>query len=309
MSEPATDKQIAYLRSLGGTPTRNLTKEAATELISNLLDKVPPSQKQLDYLKRLGANIPCGLNATRASELIDKLEGELPPTKNQIEQITLLGGAPPKTSREAFELYSRMLDTASATDAQKQRALELGSPLPAGISLLRANELISDLERDADLKDGKPPSDALIAKIIKLGGDPAKAKNKWRAVRYIELLEDQQEKRIDEAVEYVFGDSDMRSMMCVNKPSSKIMKKALQFGDEQGWGPNWENPELKSDYNPFGLLDYAIYSVAPELLKKGERPPRMPGKSSQAKGKGCLLPIVAPLAALAAVKAVEIILQ
>lgn len=307
MSEPATDKQIAYIQSLGGSPSKNLTKEAASELIAKLLEKVPPSPKQLEYLKRLGANIPRGLSSTRASELIEQLEGELPPTKNQIEQILLLGGTAPKTRREAADLYNRLLNTASATDAQKQRACELGSPLPDGISFLRANELLSDLERDADIKEGKPLSEAQKAKILKLGGDLSNAKNQWRAEEYIEKLEDQRETRIEDAIEYVFGDSDSRSMMSVKKPSRTIMEKALRFGDAQGWGPNWENPELESDYNPYGLLDYAIFSVAPELLKKGERPPRMPGKTS--KGKGCLLPLIVPLASWAGVKAIEIIIQ
>ena len=89
----------------------------------------------------------------------------------------------------------------------------------------------------------------------------------------------------------MFGDADSRSMMSVKKPSKAVMKKAILFGESQGWGEGWEDPGRDSEFNPYSLLDFAVYSVAPELLKSGESPPRMPtrGRAASPKGKGCLL--------------------
>lgn len=51
------------------------------------------------------------------------------------------------------------------------------------------------------------------------------------------------------------------------------MQKALHFGEKQGWGENWES-NLKLNY--YELMDFAIYTIAPERLKNGEKPPKRP---------------------------------
>ena len=63
MSDPATQKQIAYIKDLGGKPKRGLTKQAASELIDRLRSSAPPTQKQVDLLQKLGATIPRKLMA------------------------------------------------------------------------------------------------------------------------------------------------------------------------------------------------------------------------------------------------------
>jgi hypothetical protein len=292
MSEPATSKQIEYIKALGGIPKKNLTKVSASELIEKLRSKAPATKKQLDYLKRLGASIPKSLSAQKASELIEKLDGEQPPTKSLANQITELGGTVPKTKREAEALFNSLITTARATASQQQRAAELGFELPDGISFLDANELLSEKEMDNDPEEGKPATKAQLNKIVKLGGNPEQAVNRWRADDYIERLEEKEEEfeeRIEEAIEWTFGDADSREMMSVKKPSKAVMRKALRYGDAQGWGENWEDPGRDSEYNPYTLMDVAIYSVAPELLKEGESVPALQRSSSnQSKGKGCL---------------------
>ena len=125
MAEPATERQIAYIEALGGSPKKGLTKESASELIEKLRAKTPATKKQLDYLKRLGASIPQSLSAQKATELIEQLDGEQPPTKSLANQITELGGTVPKTKRKAEAAYNSLINTARATASQQQRAAEL----------------------------------------------------------------------------------------------------------------------------------------------------------------------------------------
>lgn len=293
-SDSATEKQIAYIKALGGKPERGLTKGAASELIDRLRSSTPPTQKQLDLLQKLGATVPRKLTAKQASELIAQLDGEQPPTKQQIKFIKMLGGAVPATKREASQLCDALPQTATATSQQRKQAYELGVSLPEDSTFTQTNQLLGDAEMGADPQEGKPPTKAQLNKIAKLGGDPQQAANRWRADEYIDELEERAEQfqdRIDEAVEWMFGDAESRSMMSVKKPSKAVMKKAILFGESQGWGEGWEDPGGDSEFNPYSVMDFAVYSVAPELLKSGEAPPRMPsrGRAATPKGKGCLL--------------------
>lgn len=303
MSDPATQKQIAYIEALGGKPKRGLTKEAASELIDKLRSSAPPTQKQLDLLQKLGATIPRRLTAEQASDLIAHLDDNQPPTKQQIKYIKMLGGEVPATKREASQLCDTLPQTAPATSQQRKQADEFGVSLPDHVTFAQAGQLLGDAEMDADPEEGKPPTKAQLNKIAKLGGDPQRAANRWRADEYIEELEEKAEQfqdRIDEALEWMFGDADSRSMMSVKKPSKAVMKKAILFGESQAWGEGWEDLEGESEFNPYSLMDFAVYSVAPELLKSGESTPRMPTRGCVAspKGKGCLLVAVAILFAL-----------
>jgi len=301
-STPATEKQIAYIKALGGKPKPGLTKGAASELIDRLRSSAPPTQKQLDLLKTLGAQIPRKLTSEQASELISRLDGEQPPTKQQIKYIKMLGGEVPATKREASQQCNTLPQTAPATRQQRKQADELCVSLPGSATFSQANQLLGDAEMDADPEEGKPPTKAQLNKIAKLGGDPEKASNRWRADEYIDELEEkveQSQDRIDEAVEWMFGDAESRSMMSVKKPSKAVMKKAILFGESQGWGEGWEDPGGDSDLNPYSLMDFAVYSVSPELLKSGESPPRMPtpGRATSPKGRGCLLVAAAIISA------------
>jgi len=288
-SDAATDKQIAYIRALGGTPQAGLTKEAASELIDGLRNSAPPTTKQLDLLKKLGGTVTPGMTSAQVSDLISQLNDNQPPTKQQIKFIKMLGGEIPATKREASELCQSLPATAPATTQQQKQAEELGLTLPENATFAQANELLSDAEMDADPDEGKPPTKVQLNKIAKLGGDQQKATNRWRAEEYIEELEDKDEQfkdRIDEALDWIFGDPDSRSMVPVKKPNKAVMAKALQYGDAQGWGEGWESKDGCTEYD---LMPVAVYAVAPELLKKNEDPPRLPGQS---KGKGCLLPLI-----------------
>ncbi|MFA6875376.1 MAG: hypothetical protein WCQ87_01935 [Parabacteroides sp.] len=169
------------------------------------------------------------------------------------------------------------------------------------MTFCRANELLGDAEMDADPKEGKPPTKAQLNKIAKLGGDSQKGINRWRAEEYIDELEEKAEdkaeqfqERIDDVLDFMFGDADLRSMMNVKKPSKAVIKKAILFGDSQGWGEGWADPVGNSDLNPDSLVDFAIYSVAPELLKSGKVAPQMPtlGGGTSDKGQGCLLAVI-----------------
>ena len=292
MSESATSKQIEYIKALGGSPKKGLTKESASELIEKLRSKAPATKKQLDYLKRFGASIPQSLSAQKASELIEQLDGEQSPAKSLANQIAELGGTVPTTKREAEAVYNSLINTARATVSQQQRASELGVELPSGISFLDASQILSEKEMDNDPEDGRPASKAQLNKIAKLGGDPEQAVNSWRADEYIERLEEREEEfeiRVEDAIQWMFGDAESRGVMSVKKPSKAVMGKALRYGDAQGWGEKWENGETESEYNPYNQMDLAIYAVAPELLKDGESVPvlrRAPPRSPR--GKGCL---------------------
>jgi hypothetical protein len=49
--DPATARQIDFIRDLGATPQSNLTKGEASILIDDLLDRRPPSRRQLMVLR------------------------------------------------------------------------------------------------------------------------------------------------------------------------------------------------------------------------------------------------------------------
>lgn len=283
-TEAATDRQADFIRSLGGEVPPGLTKEQASERIDDLRRTAPPTRKQLDLLGELGASIPPDLTAEQASELISRLNGNKAPTRQQIKFIKMLGGEVPATKREASERCETLSKTAPATSQQIRRALELGTPLPQSATFAEANELLEASEMDADEVHGRPPSNAQISRIVKLGGDPAKVTNAWRADEYVNALEEQQEElttRAEEVLDFVFGDTESRSIMSVRKPSRKVMEQALLYGDTQGWEEGWEDHDL---------VDVAVYAVAPELLKRGESPPRMPGTRATGKrGNGCLV--------------------
>lgn len=280
-SDAATYKQIAYIRDLGGTVPPGLTKEKASEMIDALRNSAPPTQKQRDLVQKLGGTIPVGLTAAQASDFISELDGNQPPTKQQIKFIKMLGGDVPGTKREASERCKTLESTALATAQQKGQAQEMGLELPPNATFAQAGSLLDAAERDADEEEGKPPTQAQSKRIAKLGGDPQKAKNQWRADEYIEELENEEEEfkfRVDDAIDFMFGDADTRSMMSVRKPPRTVMEKAIRYGEAQGWGDGWEDAGRKSDLNPFALMDVAVYAVAPDLLKQNETPPRMPSR-------------------------------
>jgi hypothetical protein len=59
--EPATEKQIAYIKSLGGFPAAGLTKATASDLIGKLLEdreessrKAPPTDSMAKRITALG---------------------------------------------------------------------------------------------------------------------------------------------------------------------------------------------------------------------------------------------------------------
>jgi len=179
--DAATEKQIAYIRALGGSPPQGLTKEKASDLIDKLRSTAPPTTKQLDLLKKLGGTVTPGMTSAQASDLISQLNDSQSPTKQQIKFIKMLGGDVPATKREASELCQSLPSTAPATAQQQKQAEELGLALPENATFAQANELLSDAEMDADPDEGKPPTKAQLNKIAKLGGDPQKAPNRWRA--------------------------------------------------------------------------------------------------------------------------------
>ncbi|OGV66809.1 MAG: hypothetical protein A2498_13145 [Lentisphaerae bacterium RIFOXYC12_FULL_60_16] len=317
MSDPATEKQISYIKRLGGDPKSGLSKQAASALIDSLIKSAPATVRQLKRLARLGATVPKNLTKVKADELIEQLEGDRPPEQWQIDEIALLGGTIPKTRRDAMSAIIGLRETASATDTQRARIAELGGSLPDGCTYQRADDLIEGLERDADETEGKPATKEQLARIKKLGGDSGTAINTWRADKYIEELEQKEEDfntRVDDALEWLFGDPDSRSVMPVKKPSKAVMQKALKYGDNQGWGEGWECKDGATEHD---LMSVAVYTIAPELLKQDERPPslqapppRQPRKNGRQiiipkrtstprpltstdhhpKGKGCLVP-------------------
>ena len=123
--EPATDKQIAYLRDLGvGFAESVLTKKQASTLIEGALAKRPPTQRQKDKLQRLG--------------LLDDLEEDA-------------------TALEASQLLTWVLDE-QPTDAQLARAKEIGLRLTK-IDNLTAGALDDIIK----LEDRQPDHDKLTA--------------------------------------------------------------------------------------------------------------------------------------------------
>ena len=68
-NEPASDRQIQFIASLGGPVAPNLTKGEASELIDHLKD--PPSEGQLRRLRFYRIALPRYLSKDAASRLID----------------------------------------------------------------------------------------------------------------------------------------------------------------------------------------------------------------------------------------------
>lgn len=301
MSDPATDRQLKYIADLGGQPSKGMTKDEASALIEKLLGKDQPSPRQIKRLQNLGVTIPDNLTAKQASQLIDKLDGDQPPTKKQIGFIKLLGdGQAPATKREAAQLCTHLKDTAPATEEQRNMAVSFGQTLPDGSTFRQAELLLDEMKADADETEGRPPTEAQIKKIKKLGGDPAKAKNHWRADEYISDLEDAASDRADaveelksraqEVLEMMY-DELSRNLRNHRKPSLSVMMKALEYGDKQGWGEGWEDALGDNEENADEQLNQAVIAVAPQLLK-GTRP--QPSKKSKKSSgdKGCFPLIV-----------------
>lgn len=74
LSSPATENQIAYIRRLGGNPRSNISFKAASDLIGILLRSIPATDKQLEYIDALGGNSNPNLSRADAEELIPRLE-------------------------------------------------------------------------------------------------------------------------------------------------------------------------------------------------------------------------------------------
>ncbi len=273
---PATENQLKYIEALGGMTKKKINMQQASDLIQELIIKQPATEKQLKQLEREGVDISKALTKIQATELITKIKDAKPPTKKQISLLNDFGADIPKTQGEASVLCEKLKQTSNVTKAQMLEANRLGGVISPSTTYLEAEDLINDLETDNDQELGKPPEKDQIKKIVKLGGDPSLAKNRWRADEYIEKLEEQAEEfeeRIEEAIDCFFGEPDDREIMSVKKPSKAIMKKALLYGEGQGWGPGWEM-DVNLDY--FALLDFSIYTIAPERLKDGCKPPQMP---------------------------------
>lgn len=291
----ASEKQLAYIDALGGVPDKNLSMVEASALIDKLRNTASATSKQIKLLQKLGAEVPEGMTCTQASKFISEIQDNQPPTQQQIDFIKTVGGNVPKTKREASILCDSLRITAPVTSEQRKEAEKFGIQLNPSTTVEQADQLLGDAEMDADTETGKPPTKAQLTKIRKLGGDPEKAINTWRAENYIEELEDskqENESRIEEALEWFFGDKDIRDSMPVKKPTKAIMQKALEYGEVQGWGKDWES---NSDGKEYDLIPVSIYAVAPELLKKNAKPPQMPipvkSNDNAPKGKGCLIPI------------------
>lgn len=274
MAEPATEKQIAYIKSLGGEVPPKMTKEQASLLIDDLKDNIPATEKQLAKIRKLGVEPPAGLLRDQASEMIDELIGKQPPTKSHIQGLEEFGVAVPATRAEAMELLQTLRKTSPATERQRERAAEMGLELPDGTGYYDAAELIDIAERDSDPEEGKPPSPEALDRIKQLGGDVGKATNVWRAEEYLEELEDAYSYivgRAEEILEADFSAPGARDAFDVKKPSKAIMIEAIKYGDAQ-WQQEWENT-LDSRYDRYFLISSAIYAVAPQLLKKDCMPP------------------------------------
>lgn len=272
MSEPATEKQISYIKRLGGIPKNYLSKQDASKLIDSLIKSAPPTERQLKRLASLNATVPKDLTQVKADELIERLRGEKPPEQWQIDELTLQGCVVSTTRRDAISAILKLRETAPAYESQRQRISELGGNLPDGCTYQKADELITALESDADEALGKPPTKEQLSRIKKLGGDLGKSINIWRADAYIEELEQKEDDfntRIEDALECFFGDAETRSWMPVKKPTKAIMRKALDYGDNQGWGENWDSVGV-TDADHMAV---AVYAVAPNLLKQNESPP------------------------------------
>lgn len=306
-TEPATEKQIAYIKELGGVPRNSLTKQEASDFIGRLIDEkhggvAPATERQIALIIQHGGTPPNGLTKQDASDFIDHLvasekarikahKEQRPPLKKQIDFIRQCGEKVPATKKEAEALCQALERTTLATPRQKKQAEAYGAALPAGATIAEANQQLAIAERDADEEEGSPASSEQLDMIKELGGDSSKATNRWRTDEYIEQLEEQEEERlclleqqreeaevrVQDAIDWFFADRDMTSRSPVKKPSKKTMGQALRFGDEQGWGENWESNHEQM----FDLLHYALYSVAPNSLKPGWTPPERPSQLAE----------------------------
>ena len=180
--EPATEKQIAYIKDLGGVLPVGLSKSDASVLIDELL-KDP----------RVGDMLKARREQERAHR---EQEMNAPPSHQLSDHILELGGEVPGTTKEALRLISRMVKTAPAVGSQKAEALALGGIVPDQATYKEAERLISDLESDADKEEGAPPSPRQVELVKRLNGDASKAVNKWRTEEYIEELKKAALKRV-----------------------------------------------------------------------------------------------------------------
>ena len=139
-----------------------------------------------------------------------------------------------------------------ATVAQLTRLRALGQPVPEGLTQQDAEDLLEEeKERREEVRD---------------------------------RLRDRAEDALDS-----FWDEFNRECMDFKKPSRAIMLKAIQYGDAQGWGDDWEG-----DYSgtpPWDRMNQALEAVAPEL-ERVEPKPKKRKKSKQSNkqtGCGCLI--------------------
>ena len=72
---PASERQLSYIRDLGGKATVGMTRQEASELIDRLT-QFTASEKQLDYIRSLGGTPPTGISKSEASTLIEQLQNE-----------------------------------------------------------------------------------------------------------------------------------------------------------------------------------------------------------------------------------------
>jgi hypothetical protein len=170
----------------------------------------PATERQIAYIKHLGGDLPAGLSKSDASTLIDQLlkvsrererelreqEMSVPPSRQLGDLILELGGEVPGTTKEARRLINLLVKTAPAVGSQKAQALALGSVVPDHATYKEAEDLITALEKDADKEEGKPPSPRQVELVKRLNGDAAKAVNKWRTEEYIEELKKAATKRV-----------------------------------------------------------------------------------------------------------------
>ncbi len=274
---PATEKQLKYIEALGGTVNKKCNMQQASDLIEELIRTQPATEKQLKRLARDGVDISKPFTKIQATELISQITDAKPPTKTQVKLLIEFETDIPETRGEASQLCEDLKNTSKSTNSQRLKANALGGAIPINATYLETQDLIEEFELDNDSEQGKPPKKAQINKIIKLGGDLAKAKNRWRAENYIVDLEyeaegakEEFEIRIDDALDVFFGPY---CSAIFKKPTKSIMQKVLHYGEQQGWGMNWES-DLNLDY--YELMDFAVYTIAPDRLKDGYRPPKKP---------------------------------
>jgi len=70
----ATQKQIDFIRSLGGSTPKSMTVEQASAKLNRLTAKIPMSASQEARIEDAGGIVDCDLSYAEASEFIDFLE-------------------------------------------------------------------------------------------------------------------------------------------------------------------------------------------------------------------------------------------